>query len=92
MFLERATGKRIYLKYQIFCKKGNISFSKDRLESSTLKSSVSFYLKREVVAGHSFFQTYWLLLENQAIHSFMQGDLFHVTVTAIQFFRVYMDR
>ena len=64
VFRNSSTVKRIYLKHQIFCK-GNIFFSKDHLESSILQSSVSFYLKRTVAAGHSFLQTYWLLLEDQ---------------------------
>ena len=50
--------------HQIFCK-GNIFFLKDRLQLSILQSSVPFYLKTGVAAGHSFFQTFWLLLEDQ---------------------------
>ena len=60
-FLGTATVKKLHQK---FCK-GNIFFPKNCLESSILQSSVSFYLKRGVLAGYSFFQTYWLLLKDQ---------------------------
>ena len=87
-FLETATVKRIYLKGQTFCK-GHIFFSKDHFESSILWSSMPFYLKREVVAGHSFsqssgffwrislshpfFHVGWFVSRNSCSHPFIQG-------------------
>ena len=56
--------------------------------------SVSFYLKRGVPADHSFFQTYWLILEDQ-LKQFIfscRVTFFHGAVAAIHSFRGYMDQ
>ena len=87
-FLETATVKRIYLKGRTFCK-GRIFFLKDHFESSILWSSAPFYLKRKVVAGHSFsqssgffwrinlshpfFHVRWFVSRNSCSHPFVQG-------------------
>ena len=64
-FLGIATVKRIHLKHQIFCNGSIYFFKRPLFKSFILLSSVSFYLKRGVLVGHSFFQTYLLLLEDQ---------------------------
>ena len=58
-------SRNIYYIWSIKLLYRQIIFSKQHLQPSILYSSESFYLKRGVATGHSLFQLYWLLLEDQ---------------------------
>ena len=92
------------MKHQIFCK-GNILFFKKKTIWKknkkkqrplgivhSIKQCVIF-LKRGVVAGHLFLQTYCLLLEDELSHQLLHvGWFIHVTVAVIHSFRGYMEQ
>ena len=70
--------KRIYLKHQTFGKAVHV-FQNITCSRTFLKLVCHFFLKRGIAAGHSFFQTYWLLFEDQREPSILSCRVFFFT-------------